>query len=938
VTEVSTTNIDRARAASGAPGSSVAARLADGVLVVGFLSLTFLLGVFPLKDTDFWWHLRTGDWIRQTGQVPRHDLYTFTVPDHPWIDLHWGFQVALSQGYERWAIVGLNLAKCVITTAAVLLLITTRRRNWPSWPMLLAWLPALYVLGGRMYIRPETLSLLYISVFLAVLFRWDRWPALAFLLPVVQLFWVNSQGLFVLGIALLAFALIDAVLTAGALRPERRRWWLKVGTASALTLLACLANPYGIRGALFPRELAGTMRNPIFSTIMELKPIPQFIQEAGFGNFQLQMHLLTMALGALSFMLPMCWNVVARSKPVIHDEGQRRDSPVASRKGKGGRKRKQARPEAAASEEPRWRLSPFRVLLYLSFSVLSWQATRNSHQFAAVVGAVTAWNFGEWGAAIAARRAIRAGKRPARAALLGRGLTFTAILLAFVMLASGRLYAIAGEGRTIGLGEEPLWFPHAAVKFAGRPEMPPRFLAFHFGHAALYDYEHGPQRKVFADGRLEVIGPELYERYINLERAISKNEPGWAQQLDAIGRPVVLADNAEFSQVGATLLADPRWKCVWFDPMVSVFVHESNTDAVKSYEVDFGARHFRPDIATAPRGAREYLAGAKAVRNLAASLQALGRSELTRPLLALGLDYARQVRELEPAAPDGWKYIGQLEMSREPGHADQPIPRFRMSFDPVFDLTPVTATYNFRQALERGPNDFLVVMVLARVYLDRGMDEAALTQLEHLVELTPINEVQRDTQRSAAAEIAVLRERLGSPVTTAPPPNRSEHDKLVNALLSAGRAGTAADLLERDYPAEARTWELTDRLATLRLHLGDPAHARGIWQQAASVPRPGLRAARVAATHLVEGSFDLARRAYGEALALEPGLFEAYYGLAVLEQDAGRVSEALLAARQAQAVAPGDVAQAAAQRISSWVAPYVPQTSTPIKSREGKTL
>ena len=33
-----------------------------------FLALTFLLGAFPLKDADIYWHLRTGDLIRQTGQ------------------------------------------------------------------------------------------------------------------------------------------------------------------------------------------------------------------------------------------------------------------------------------------------------------------------------------------------------------------------------------------------------------------------------------------------------------------------------------------------------------------------------------------------------------------------------------------------------------------------------------------------------------------------------------------------------------------------------------------------------------------------------------------------------------------------------------------------------------------------------------------------------
>ena len=50
----------------------------DGLLIVLFLGLTFLLGAFPLKLADIYWHLRTGDLIRQSGKVPQTDIFTFT--------------------------------------------------------------------------------------------------------------------------------------------------------------------------------------------------------------------------------------------------------------------------------------------------------------------------------------------------------------------------------------------------------------------------------------------------------------------------------------------------------------------------------------------------------------------------------------------------------------------------------------------------------------------------------------------------------------------------------------------------------------------------------------------------------------------------------------------------------------------------------------------
>ena len=190
--------------------------------------------------------------------------------------------------------------------------------------MVLAWLPALLVLSGRMYVRPETLSLLYLAVYLAVICRWDRFPLLAWLLPFVQAAWVNSQGLFVLGPVLLGFGLVDAALRRGAFAPERRRWWQIVVPACAVTGLACLLNPYGIHGAIYPLELAGTMSNPIFSrSIAELTPIPAFIKKAGFTNLPLQLHLLTMALGALSFLVPVCWLVWTRLWPGGAGDGAR---------------------------------------------------------------------------------------------------------------------------------------------------------------------------------------------------------------------------------------------------------------------------------------------------------------------------------------------------------------------------------------------------------------------------------------------------------------------------------------------------------------------------------------------------------------------------------------------------------------------------------------
>ena len=904
------------RSEGGRPATGLG-RLADAGLVVALLALTFLLGAFPLKDTDFWWHLRTGDLIRQTGEVPRVDTYTFGAEGHRWVDLHWVFQILLSIGYERIGVAGLTLAKCAVTCLALWLLVSAKRRDWPTWVMVLAWLPALLVLAGRMYIRPETLTLLYLAAFLAILFRWDERPWLAFLLPVVQLAWVNSQGLFVLGPILLNFALIDASLRRGAFAAERRGWWRTILIASGLTGLVCLVNPYGIAGALYPLQLASTMGNKVFETIGELKPLPTFIQEAGWTNGPLLIHLTTIFVGVMSFLVPIAWRVADRLVRARDPEFAK--APPKKRKARS-RKKAETAPDAYA------RPSLFRLLLFVAFTLLSMKATRNSHQFAAVVGTITAWNFGEWAAEVARRRTER-GR--AGSTGFGRAAAFAATAALFVATASGALYAWEGEGRTVGLGEEPHWFPHEAVAFAGRPDMPRRSLCFHNGHAALYEYAYAPDRKTYADARLEVIGPKVYTEYMGLQARIGRNTPGWEDELEAMGRPLVLTDNiqAMMSDIMASLLTSKRYRCVWFDPVAALFVHEGYAGAASSHAFDFGDRHFRRDDRPDPTDATAERMQAKTCWNVIHNLTPPagsprpGGAELSRKLVRAGLDHARAVQRLDPGSGDGWKWAGMIELYRDPLGGD-PIPRFKMPFEPVFDLSSVRASADLRRALERSPKDANVRTSLFSIDYQRGMYAPAFETLDGLLALRPSQSHERQAQDRARSLRPEVIARLGRPPVSLAWANLSELHRHLGDLYDHGRVAEAADLLESAYPADGRPWEIWDRVATIRLHLGEPERAARLWADAKNPPSEALRQARIAAARLAGGDFDAARTAFRAAIAADPKLFEAYYGLAVLEADAGHAREALAAAKAAAETAPSGTAKSAAQQIVGDVTPF----------------
>jgi Tfp pilus assembly protein PilF len=79
-------------------------------------------------------------------------------------------------------------------------------------------------------------------------------------------------------------------------------------------------------------------------------------------------------------------------------------------------------------------------------------------------------------------------------------------------------------------------------------------------------------------------------------------------------------------------------------------------------------------------------------------------------------------------------------------------------------------------------------------------------------------------------------------------------------------------------------------------------------------------------TYLIESDFDNARRSFQEAITADPRSFEAHYGRAILEQDAGFADEALSEAKQAEKLAPNVVSRDAAHAIARFTEPYAKKT------------
>src|SRR5579883_529810 len=78
-------------------------RLSQNAWIGSFLAcflLLVLLATRQIHDADLGFHLKGGQWIVQNHAFPNKDDYTYTVPTHEYIDLHWLYQILLFALYK----------------------------------------------------------------------------------------------------------------------------------------------------------------------------------------------------------------------------------------------------------------------------------------------------------------------------------------------------------------------------------------------------------------------------------------------------------------------------------------------------------------------------------------------------------------------------------------------------------------------------------------------------------------------------------------------------------------------------------------------------------------------------------------------------------------------------------------------------------------------
>jgi hypothetical protein len=372
-------------------------------------------------------------------------------------------------------------------------------------------------------LRPVLLTILCIAIFIWSLerFRISGQRRYLWIPAIVQVFWVNSQGLFVLGIVIVLLYLVGewlncaiarkwpASVAAESILRGRDLWTL--ATAAPLLAVVSLINPYGIRGLLLPLELFHridpSLKNIFAYNISENLPLVAMISSEPH-------YVIAVAFFALAGLLLFILN--ARRVRFAH------------------------------------------VFVFLCFLALAWMAKRNIILFFMAAAPVLA----HYTAMIQLPKGLNGRMRP----LLKQVVLICSIALSVAFTAAhARVLVKHAPGTWIA----PFSVPEGAVEYLKKNSIHGNmFNSDRFG--GYISWKMYPPQKTYIDDRLVIRPRQFFADYLEV-----LDNP---EQFDGVvkrwGITHVVLQTAVFDRymkLARSLYADSSWKLLYADGVSTVF-------------------------------------------------------------------------------------------------------------------------------------------------------------------------------------------------------------------------------------------------------------------------------------------------------------------------------------------------------------------------------
>jgi len=520
------------------------------ITIFFLFAFVFTVSCHILTNFDIWWHLRAGKYIFENHRIPHQDIFSYTARGRPWIDLHWLFQVLSFSIYEFLGVNGLIIMRVVVLLFAFIFLFQTGYRRSNFVISVLCFIPGILAASSRFLTRPEIFTLLFVAIYLFILHKYKyENKNYVWILPILQVLWVNMHGLFILGIGIVFAYLFGEAVSWKAgfsflqnnefnIREKRYHKLLLVGV---LMIVACFINPYGLKGALFPFVLftrIGTSTNIYAQSISEfLRPFS--VHPTTYNIFY---YKIIVILSVITFLVNI----------------------------------------------KRTQLS--RVLIYIAFLYLSLLARRNIAIFVFAALPFMVANLNETLSFLRLKERSKMKFLPAadfRSSRVQSAFrSWTAIVL--ILFMSWSIWNIALNKRYLqmkvpgrwGFGVNELYYPRRACDFLEENGISgPIFNSLGAGGYLIWRLY--PTRKVFIDGRLEVYDSKHYALY---QRTLS-NEEMWKQVVNHydINCAILSHSLPGINDMVRRLYNSNDWKLIYYSDVAAIFIrnHQRNKKIIE---------------------------------------------------------------------------------------------------------------------------------------------------------------------------------------------------------------------------------------------------------------------------------------------------------------------------------------------------------------------
>lgn len=485
--------------------------------VAALLACGFGVLAFPLSDYDYFWHLRTGYLILETGSIPTTDPFSFTAAGQPWVVQGWLFDLCTAWVHRSFGDTGVRaffvawlLATWSVVQTSVRLFVADRSRALAITLLSAAGAATFFVA------RPVAATLLgfALTLFLLLKYRCSGHARWLMAIPPVMAVWVNLHFGFVTGLGLIVLTCVADFLS---------RWMPIDGASTAkgsLTPLRCLL--------LIAASVAALGLNPIGYDV-----VATTINMTGTNSASgvIEWHSPDFRLlGAQAFLAVAGLTVVART--MSRTAADWLDIVLLAAMTSAALYSMRHMPLASIA------MAPLMARALAGWAVLPWE-NRWSERLP-----------------IALRRS--AGHD------LGDG----------VHALNWSLTAVAAVGLLLAAPAIAAWRDARVASIV--PVQATRFLeASDLQGRILNDYEAGgylihrlyPKQRVFVDGRYNPYAPDVIADYERLRQLGA----GWLDTIDRYRVDVILtrSPGLAFSQA---LIASSRFRLVYADPYFGVLI------------------------------------------------------------------------------------------------------------------------------------------------------------------------------------------------------------------------------------------------------------------------------------------------------------------------------------------------------------------------------